>query len=83
MRPQSMSAIVAPLLESGLIGSASDPNDGRQTLMSLMPKCLKWIQEGRSARQDWLTATISEKLSVHEQEKLQSALELLARLVED
>ena len=83
MRPQSMSAIVAPLLVSGLVRGAPDPGDGRQTLMSLTPKCLKWLQEGRAARQDWMAAIISEKLSVHEQEKLQEALELLARLVED
>jgi hypothetical protein len=51
--------------------------------MSLTPKCLKLLQDGRAARQDWLTTTISQKLSVHEQEKLQAALELLARLVED
>jgi DNA-binding MarR family transcriptional regulator len=83
MRPQSMSAIVTPLQESGLIRGAPDPTDGRQTLMSLTPRCLKWIQEGRAARQDWLTATISQKLSVREQEKLQAALKLLARLLED
>jgi DNA-binding MarR family transcriptional regulator len=83
MRPQSMSAIVTPLLESGLVIGAPDPSDGRQTLMSLTPKCLKWIQESRAARQDWLATTISQKLSIHEQEKLQEALELLKRLVED
>ena len=83
MRPQSMSAIVTPLQEAGLVSGAPDPVDGRQTLMSLTPKCLKWIQEGRAARQDWLTATISQKLSLREQEKLQAALELLTRLVED
>jgi hypothetical protein len=44
---------------------------------------MKWIQEGRAARQDWLTTTISKKLSAREQEKLQAALELLTRLVED
>ena len=83
MRPQSMSAIVAPLQESGLINGAPDPADGRQTLMSLTPRCLKWLQEGRAARQDWMATIISQKLSVHEQKKLQEALELLARLVED
>jgi len=83
MRPQSMSAIVTPLQESGLVRGAPDPGDGRQTLMSLTPKCLKWIQEGRAARQDWLTTTISRKLSIHEQEKLQAALDLLTRLVEE
>jgi len=83
MRPQSMSSVVTPLQESGLVSGAPDPSDGRQTLMSLTPKCLKWVQEGRAARQDWLTATISQKLSAHEQERLQAALELLTRLVED
>ena len=83
MRPQSMSAVVAPLLESGLVRGAPDPGDGRQTLMALTPKCLKWLEEGRAARQDWLTTRISQKLSVQEQEKLQEALALLTRLVED
>ena len=83
MRPQSMSAIVMPLQESGLVSGAPDPSDGRQTLMSLTPKCLKWLEEGRAARQDWLTATISRKLSVQEHEKLQAALKLLTRLIED
>jgi DNA-binding MarR family transcriptional regulator len=83
MRPQSMSAVVTPLQESGLVRGAPDPNDGRQTLMSLTPKCLKLLQEGRAARQDWLTTRISQKLSVQEQEKLQAALALLTRLVED
>ena len=83
MRPQSMSAVVAPLQESGLVIGAPDPGDGRQTLISLTPKCRKWLQEGRAARQDWLATTIYQKLSVHEQEKLQTALELLKRLAED
>lgn len=83
MRPQSMSAVVTPLQEAGLVRGTPDPSDGRQTLMSLTPKCLKLLQEGRTARQDWLTTTISQKLSAREQKKLQAALELLTRLVED
>ncbi len=83
MRPQSMSAIVMPLEEAGLVSGAPDPGDGRKTLMSLTPKCLKLLQEGRAARQDWLATAISQKLSAREQEKLQAALELLTRLVED
>jgi len=83
MRPQSMSAVIAPLQEAGLVGGAPDPNDGRQTLMCLTRKCLKWLKEGRAARQDWLTKKISQKLSVGEQRQLQTAFELLMRLVED
>ncbi len=83
MRPQSMRAVVSPLQESGLVSGASDPGDGRQTLMSLTPRCLKLLEEGRAARQDWLTMTISQKLSAQEQKQLQGALALLTRLVED
>jgi hypothetical protein len=50
---------------------------------AVTPKCLKLLQDGRAARQDWLTTTISRKLSAREQEKLQAALELLTRLVDD
>ena len=83
MRPQSMSAIVLPLQKSGLVRFTPDPNDRRQTLISLTPKCLKWLEEGRAARQDWLTSTITRRLSTPEQEHLDKALKLLTRLLED
>lgn len=82
MKPQSMREVVAPLQQAGFIRGAHDPNDGRQTLMSLTPKCVKWIQEGRAASHDWLTTSISQKLSVDEQRKLLDALGLFRRLVE-
>jgi DNA-binding MarR family transcriptional regulator len=83
MRPQSMSAIMTSLLEAGLVDGSPDPNDGRQTLISLSRKCQKLFKEGRAARQDWLTTTIQKKFSSQEQEKLAAAVGLLTRLVED
>jgi len=83
MRPQSMSAIVNTLLESGLVSGSPDPNDRRQTLMSLSRSCQKVLKEGRAARQDWLAARIQKTLSSQEQRKLAEAINLLARLVED
>jgi DNA-binding MarR family transcriptional regulator len=83
MRPQSMSAITNALLKDGLLTGSPDPNDGRQTLMSLSRKCQKLFKDGRAARQDWLTTTIQTKLSTHDQQQLAAALELLTRLVED
>jgi DNA-binding MarR family transcriptional regulator len=83
MRPQSMSEIIAPLQEAGLVGGSPDPNDGRQTLMSLTPKCRKWIKEGKGASHDWLTKALSQKLTVPEQLRLREALELLRRAVEE
>jgi DNA-binding MarR family transcriptional regulator len=83
MRPQSMSAVVSPLQESGLVRGAPDPSDGRQTLITLTAKCQKLLEEGRTASQDWLTSRISQKLSAQEQQKLQAAIALLERLIED
>jgi DNA-binding MarR family transcriptional regulator len=78
-----MSSIVVSLQDAGLVGSSSDPNDGRQTLISLSSKCEKLLRERRAARQDWLTTAILQKLSTQEQQKLSAALELLSRLTED
>jgi DNA-binding MarR family transcriptional regulator len=83
MRPQSMSAVIAPLLAAGLVSGTPDPNDGRQTLFSLTKMCRNRIQARRAAKQDWLTRTIQTRLSAPEREKLAAALEILARLVED
>lgn len=82
MRPQSMGAVIAPLAAAGLVSGAADPDDGRQTLLSLTPKCRDLLQKRRAAKQDWLAGTIQARLSAEEQEKLAEALEILARLVE-
>jgi DNA-binding MarR family transcriptional regulator len=63
------------------VSGAPDPNDGRQTILSLTDACRKWIREGRAAREDWLFRTIQARLSLEEQEKLIAAIELLNRLV--
>jgi DNA-binding MarR family transcriptional regulator len=83
MRPQSMSAVIAPLEEMRFVAGIADPNDGRKTLMSLTKACKKWIEDGRAARQDWLAQAIQQKLSPQEQKKLSSAIHLLAQIVED
>jgi DNA-binding MarR family transcriptional regulator len=83
VRPQSMSSIVSSLQEAGLVNGTPDPSDGRKTLMSLSRKCEKLLKDGRAARQDWLTTTILHKLSVQEQRRLSTALQLLSRLAED
>jgi DNA-binding MarR family transcriptional regulator len=83
MRPQSMGPVIAALENAGLLSGAPDPNDGRQTLISLTETCRKWVREGRAARQDWLTRTIQARLSPREQDQLAASIELLRRLVDD
>jgi DNA-binding MarR family transcriptional regulator len=83
MRSQSMGATVAPLEAAGLLSGEPDPNDGRQTILSLTEACRTWIGEGRAARQDWLTRNIETKLSPEEQAVLAQGVELLKRLADD
>jgi DNA-binding MarR family transcriptional regulator len=83
MRPQSMGAVIAALETAGLLVGNADPNDGRQTILSITEACRKGIDEGRAARQDWLSRTIKARLSGDEQAHLLSAVKLLQRLVDD
>ena len=83
MRPQSMGPVIAALEAAGLVSGAPDPKDGRQTILSLTDACRKWVQEGRAARQDWLSRTIQARLSAQEQRELAAAVALLKRLVDD
>jgi DNA-binding MarR family transcriptional regulator len=83
MRPQSIGPIIAALEAAGLVSGAPHPTDGRQTILSLTAACRKLVQEGRTARQDWLSRTIQARLSPQEQEDLAAAVDLLKRFVDD
>lgn len=83
MRPQSMSAAIAALEAAGLVRGAPDPDDGRQTIMTLTDTCRERLRIGRAARQDWLSRTIAERLSPREQQQLAAGVGLLKRLVDD
>jgi DNA-binding MarR family transcriptional regulator len=83
MRPQSMSAAIAVLEAAGLVRGAPDPDDGRQTLMSLTEACRERLRSSRAARQDWLSRTIAARLSPKEQQELSLAVGLLKRLIDD
>jgi DNA-binding MarR family transcriptional regulator len=64
-----------------MVKGSPDPNDGRQTILSLTPACVALIKNGRAARTDWLLRNIEAKLSAREQEQLAAAIKLLNRLV--
>ena len=83
VRPQSMSSIVVSLQNAGLVSGSPDPDDGRQTVISLTPLCREKIDTGRAARQDWLIRSIDAKLSPSEREQLTNALLLLEKLADD
>ncbi len=81
MRQQSMGTTIAALEAAGLVTGAPDPNDGRQTLMSLTPLCADKLAQGRAARQDWLARQI-QHLSPEEQTQLAAAADILRRISE-
>ena len=82
MRPQSMGANIAALEAAGLVSGAPDPNDGRQTILSLTAACKEKVKVGRIACDDWLIEAIEKTLSSAEQHELARGIELLKRLVE-
>ena len=82
IRPQSMGETVAALKAGGFVTGAPDPDDGRQTVLSLTPACQEAIMTGRAAREDWLFREIRAKLAPAEQAQLASAVGLLKRLVD-
>ena len=82
MRPQSMSETLSVLKAAGLVSGAPDPNDGRQTVLSVTSAFRKKIKASRAAREDWLFRTIQTRFSAAEQQQLATGVELLKRLID-
>src|SRR5580704_259227 len=82
MRPQSMGANIAALEAAGLVSGAPDPNDGRQTILSLTAACKEKVKVGRIACDVWLVEAIQKTLSSAEQHELARTMQLLKRLLE-
>lgn len=81
MRPQSMGETLSVLKAAGLVSGAPDPNDGRQTVLSLTPAFRKKIKASRAAREDWLFRTIQTRFTAAEQQQLAIGVDLLKRLI--
>jgi DNA-binding MarR family transcriptional regulator len=82
VRPQSMGATVAVLEKAGLVSGAADPNDGRQTVISLTAACQELIKASRTAREDWLFRSMRTNLTPAEQKQLATAVDLLKRIAD-
>ncbi|WP_263379661.1 MarR family winged helix-turn-helix transcriptional regulator [Granulicella paludicola] len=81
VRQQSMGATVATLQTAGMIDGAPNPADGRQTILSLSPKCREMLRTLRSAKEDWLVRSIEKNFKPTDLEDLLTAVEVLRRLV--
>ncbi|MFM0340436.1 MarR family winged helix-turn-helix transcriptional regulator [Paraburkholderia fungorum] len=82
VRPQSMGETLSVLKAAGLVSGAPDPNDGRQTVLSLTPAFRKKVKVSRTAREDWLFRTIQTRLAPAEQAQLATGVDLLKRLID-
>jgi DNA-binding MarR family transcriptional regulator len=80
VRPQSMRITVSALEAAGVVSGKPDPEDGRQTFLSLTPAFLKIVKTGRAAREDWLFRALQAQLAPREHEQLVAAVKLLNRL---
>ncbi|MGH3631780.1 MAG: MarR family winged helix-turn-helix transcriptional regulator, partial [Sciscionella sp.] len=81
VRPQSMAATLAALLDRGLIRRDPDPEDGRRQLVTLTGAGRERASGERAARHEWLAKAVTEFYSEHERATLAEALRLLDRLV--
>ncbi|MDE1934464.1 MAG: MarR family transcriptional regulator [Bradyrhizobium sp.] len=82
VRPQSMRITVAALEAAGAVSGKADPEDGRQTFVSLTPSFVKVLKTGRLAREDWLFRAIQAQLTPRERKQLAAAVKLLGKLAD-
>jgi DNA-binding MarR family transcriptional regulator len=80
--PQSMGATLAALEARGLIGRASDPEDGRRVILSVTEAGLQLLRDRRNARTEQLARALSSGFSPAELEQLMAAAPLLERLAQ-
>lgn len=81
VRPQSMGETLSVLKAAGAVSGTPDPNDGRQTVLSLTPAFRKKVKANRAAREDWLFHAIQTRFSAAEQQQLATGVALLKRLI--
>jgi len=82
VRPQSMSQTLSELEADGLIARRADARDGRCRRIELTDRGRAALERDREVRDGWLARVIAEDFSPEEQQVLERAVALLARLSE-
>jgi DNA-binding MarR family transcriptional regulator len=82
VRPQTMAHTLQQLDEAKFVMRHPDPDDGRQTLISLSDSGRVAIDHQRRETTGWLSAAIDQKLDADEQLSLGVAITLLGRLIQ-
>ena len=82
VRPQSMAATLAPLLDAGLVTRHRDPDDGRRVLIVPTDAGRDALRSVQTQRDAWLTSAIERELDEKEQAALPTLVRLLDRLAD-
>ncbi|MEW1747978.1 MarR family winged helix-turn-helix transcriptional regulator [Streptomyces angustmyceticus] len=81
VRPQSMRMTVGALEERGVLARRPHPTDGRQVVFSLTEEGHRILTVVREAKHNWLAQAIADRLTPQEQRTLETATELIRRLM--
>jgi DNA-binding MarR family transcriptional regulator len=81
VQPQSLTRVIAELMEAGLISRREDLSDRRRWLLDITGEGLAMLTHDMQQRDAWLAEAMGE-LSVTEQELLRLAAQLMERLAD-
>jgi DNA-binding MarR family transcriptional regulator len=82
LQPQSLTRILAWVTERELVTRATDPGDGRRSLISITPAGLAVLREYSVQRERWLATALESTLSPTERQLLKLASDLLIRVAD-
>ena len=82
VQPQSLTRVLAELLEEGLISRRVDAADGRRLLLDITGEGRAVLTRDMQQRDAWLARAMYQELSATERELLRLAAQLLERLAD-
>jgi DNA-binding MarR family transcriptional regulator len=82
IQPQSLTRVLADLVEEGLISRRPDPDDGRRQLLEITPDGRAALTGDMQMRDAWLAKAMDSELSDAERELLRTAAKLMERLAD-
>jgi len=81
VQPQSLTRVLTELTESGLVSRSVDPDDGRQSLITLTTQGRRALSEDMRSRDEWLQAAMA-ALSQAERDLLVVAATLMEQMAD-
>lgn len=82
IQPQSLTRVLAELVQAGLISRRADVKDGRRQLLDISGEGRALLTGDMQRRDAWLAKAMAKELSVTERELLRLAAQLLERLAD-